>query len=130
MSTNTSLKATKVPVFRKDMLYSDWRKELSIWEATNNIRGVDPQVQAGLLFESLEGKARQTVLSELTVAQITGTTGVKAITDRLDSFFKGDVTKCAFQAHDDMNNFRRSPDTNIEDFLIEFQLKVMMLVPP
>lgn len=124
MTTNASLKATKVPVFRKDMLYSDWKKELSIWEATNNIRGVDPKVQAGLLFESLEGKARQTVLSELTVEQITGANGVKEITNKLDSFFAGNVTISAFQAHDDLNNFRRNAGTNMENFLIEFQLKV------
>ena len=124
MTTNASLKPTKVPVFKKDQSYSDWRKELKIWEATNNIRQVDKKVLAGQLFESLEGKPRQTALSELSVDEIIGDEGLTLIFEKLDTFFEGNKTQNAFQAHDDLMSFKRSPETNIEDFLIEFQLKV------
>ena len=119
-----SLKATKVPVFRKGMLYTDWRKEVEIWRATNDLRKVNKQVQAGLLFESLQGKQRETVLSELTVAEITGENGLQNIFTKLDAYFEGNKTKNAFQAHDDLMSFRRNSATSMEDFLIEFQLKV------
>ena len=119
-----SLKATKVPVYRKGSLYTDWKKEIEVWRATNDIRKVNKQVQAGVLFESLEVKFRETVLSELTVPEITGANGVDKILSKLDAFFEGNKTKNAFQAHDDLMSYRRSSETSIEDFLIEFQLKV------
>ena len=62
---------TKVPTMKKNQLYSEWKKELQIWEVTNVSLGVDKKIQAAVLFQSLEGKPRQTVLSELTVAEIT-----------------------------------------------------------
>ena len=119
-----SLKATKVPVYRKGSLYTDWKKEIEVWRATNDVRKVNKQVQAGVLFESLEGKFCETVLSELTVVEITGQDGVDKILEKLDAFFEGNKTKNAFQAHDDLMSYRRNPETSIEDFLIEFQLKV------
>ena len=119
-----SLKATKVPVFRKGMLYSDWRKEINIWQATNDLRKVKKEIQAGTLFESLEGKPRETVLSELTVAEIICENGLKNMFAKLDVYFEGNKTKNAFHAHDDLLSFRRQSATSMEDFLIEFQLKV------
>ena len=46
---------TKVPVMKKNQPYGDWRKELQVWEATNIALDVQKKVQAGKLFESLEG---------------------------------------------------------------------------
>lgn len=122
MSDNA--KATKVPVFRKGMLYSDWRKEVKIWQATNDLRNVKKEVQAGLLFESLVGKPRETVLSELQVEEIICAAGLTNIFRKLDNYFEGNKTKNAFQAHDELMSFTRAPGTSMEDFLIEFQLKV------
>ena len=78
---------TKVPVMKKDQQYTDWKKELQIWEATNTVLGVDKKIQAGVLFESLDGIPRQTVLSELTVSEITHENGVENILSTLDHFF-------------------------------------------
>ena len=44
--------------------------------------------------------------------------------DKLDTFFKGDTTISKFHALEELNEYRRNPDTNMEDFLIEFQLKL------
>lgn len=116
-------KSTKVPSMRDDTLYSDWKKELSIWEQTNIIRGVSKSVLAGELFESLHGTARSTVLSELTIAQIICDDGVKNISEKLDEFFIGDKVQNAFTANDDFMKFRRDPNMNLEQFLIEFKLR-------
>ena len=68
--------------------YVDWKKELQIWEATNHVLGVDGKVQAGMLFQSLEGIPRQIVLSEMKVTEITADDGVKNIIDTLDNFLR------------------------------------------
>ena len=120
----TSKKATKVPMMKKDQPFADWKKELQIWRKTNTKLGVDPEIQAGVLFESLEGTPRQTVLSELTVDQITHADGVENVIEALEEFFEGNEIINAFNAHDDLNRFRRKPDVDMESFLVDFQLKV------
>jgi len=75
---------------RDDLQYSDWKKELLIWEQTNIIRGVNKSVLAGELFESLHGTARSTVLSELDLGKIICDDGVNNISGKLDEFFFGD----------------------------------------
>ena len=93
---------TKVPVMKKNQQYIDWKKELQVWEATNIVLGVDKKIQAGVLFESLEGIPRQTVLSELTVAEITDEEGVKNIISKLDEFFIGNETQKAYSSIDEV----------------------------
>ena len=109
---------------KKGQPYKDWKKELDIWKLTNTKLGVDKAVQAGILFESLEGIPRDTVLSELTVAEITHDDGVDNIIRALDAFLLGNETQNAFTAHDDLMSFRRKPDMNMESFPVEFQLRV------
>ena len=117
-------KATKVPVMKENQPYEDWKKELQIWEVTNTALGVDKPIQAGTVFQSLDGTARQTVLSELTVEEITDADGVKNIIKTLDQFFLGNKTQNAYNTIEDLMTYKRKPDMAIENFIIEFQLKV------
>ena len=64
---------------KKGQPYVDWKKELKIWRMTNTKLGVEKEVLAGILFESLEGTPRDTVLSELDVEQISHVDGVDNI---------------------------------------------------
>ena len=102
----------------------DWKKELEVWQVANTVINVEKKIQACVLFESLEGIARQTVLSELTVAEITAEEGVKNITSTLDFFFIGNETQKAYDAIDDILNYRRDKEVTMEKFVVEFQLKV------
>ena len=117
-------KATKVPVMKKDRPYTDWKKELWIWESTNTTLDVDKKIQAGVLFESLEGIARDTVLSELSVEEISHADGVRNIIKTLDEYFIGNETQNAFKAIDDIMTYKRKADLSMEKFIVEFQLKV------
>ena len=119
-----SSKPTKVPVMKPDQPYEEWKKELRIWEVTNLTLGVEKKIQAGTLFQALEGIPRQTVLSELTVEQITDEEGVKNILQTLDCFYLGNETQNAFNVIDELLNFKCKPDITVENFIIEFQLKV------
>lgn len=120
--TMSNTKATKVPVMRPDQPYQDWKKKLQIWKVTN--RQVDKQIQAGVLFESLEGIASDTVLSELTVDEITADDGVEQMIQTLDHFFLGNETQAAYDAMYDLCNFKCNKDETMEKFIVNFQLKV------
>lgn len=117
-------KATKVPVMSPDQPYSDWKKKLQIWQVTNNTLNVDKKIQAGVLFDSLNKVASETVLSELTVDEITAETGVQNIISTLDRFFLGNETQQAFDAIDDLFRYRCSKDDTMENFILQFNLKV------
>lgn len=107
-----------------DQPYEDWKKELRIWEVTNQALGVDKIVQAGTLFHSLMKTPRDTVRSELTEEEITHKDGVKNIIKVLDYFYLGNKTQNAFNVIDDLMSFKCTPDLSLEDFIIQFQLKV------
>ena len=113
-------KSTKAPLMKPNQQYIDWKKELRVWEAINTAMGVDSKVQAGTLFESLEGIARQTILSELSVEEITATDGVKNIIKTLDCFFTGNEVQNSYNVIEELMNFKCDPKINIETFIMEF----------
>ena len=117
-------KSSKVPAMRRDQPYSDWVKELQIWEGTNTILQVDKKVQAGVLFQSLEGLSRQTVLSELSVAEILAEDGVEKILFTLDRFFLGNEIQNSYNAIDELLRYKCNKGDTMENFIVQFQLKV------
>ena len=104
--------------------YEDWKKEFCIWKETNTALAVERRIQAGILFESLDGLPRQTVLSELTVEEITSDNGVKNILDTLDNYFMGNAIQNAFNSIEDLMGYKCKPDMTIQNFIIEFRLLV------
>ena len=90
----------------------------------NNLkREVDKIVLAGQLYESLNGRSRSIVLSELSVEQISNDCGVNNIIDTLDRFFDVDSVRNTFEVYDELIRFKRDSHMNVQDFLIEFQLR-------
>ena len=68
--------------------------------------------------------AHQTVLSELSVEQISDDNGLKNIVKTLDFFFIRNETQNSFNNIDDFLKFKRTKTVSIESFLTDFQLKV------
>lgn len=125
-STSTSsmaVKPTKAPSMSVNTAYSDWKKQVTIWELTNATLGCNKTVLSGSLFEALTGQARDTVLSSLKIEQIVCEAGVKNILEQLDEFYAENDVKSAFTAQDELMSFRRKHGTNYKEFLVEFQLK-------
>lgn len=120
----SKVKPTEVPVMEKDQPFEDWRKEIRIWEKTNTILNVDPIVQAGCLYKALKGLPKTTVTSELTEDEIMSEEGVKKIIDTLSFFYIGNVTQSAFNGIDNLIKYKRPATLSLEEFFIEFQLKV------
>ena len=118
------LKTTKVPVMKPNQLYEDWRKELQVWKAINTAIGVKSIIQAGCLFQALEGVPSQAVLSEMTVEQICCEVGIENILKTLDYFYSENDIHKAFDAIDDLMNFKCILGITIETFIAKFQLKV------
>lgn len=108
------------PVMRTDLLYTEWKTELDIW---SDFTDLTAERQGGALFLTLTGKARQAVLSGVPREKIKSASGLKAITDCLDELYEKDKSQSGYAAYDDFTNYRRSATTNIQDYLVEFNLK-------
>ena len=116
--------ATKVPVMKKTRPYEAWKKELQVWKASNTVLGVEKKIQAATLFESLKGIPKQLVLSELDVSQIIADDGLQNIIDILDSVYMPNVVQTSYSAINDLFTYKCEKKVSIENFIMEFQIKV------
>ena len=123
-STMSKCKPIKVPTMRKLQPYVDWKKEIEVWRINNTILDVDKKLQAGFLFQSLEGLCRDAVRSELSVADLTDKDGVEKILSSLDSFYQGNEVQNSYKAIDDLMCYKRNKDDNLETFVMKFQVMI------
>ena len=90
----TSRSYKNPPEMRDDLLYTDWKRELSIWE---DFTDLEKSKQGPAVFLTLKGKARETVLADIDVAKLKTDSGVKCITDVLDKLYDTNPAECLCQ---------------------------------
>ena len=103
--------------------YSDWVRMVNIWTKFTDL---DKVKQGPALVMSLSGKALETIL-ELEDTIITGENGVKHILNKLDIIYKKDELHEKFQDLENFESYKRTSETNIHDFLIEFDQRYTKL---
>lgn len=108
------------PAMRDGLPYAEWKKELDIW---SDFTELDAKRQGGALFLTLQGKAREAVLSGVSRDKIKSLTGVDEIVKCLDELYEKDKSQSAFAAYEDFTSYRRSSGTSIQDYIVEFNLK-------
>ena len=105
------------PVFKKDMSYEAWKKELAIWTTFTDL---DKKKQGPAIFLSLNGKPRASVL-ELDVGVVSGDKGVEAILEQLDKLYLKDRHQTAYLAYEAFEKFQRPVAMSMTDFINEFE---------
>ena len=110
----------KPPNMHEGLPYGEWKKELEIWA---DFTDLDSKRKGGALFLTLTGKAREAVLAGVTRDKIKSDTGLEEILKCLDELYEKDKSQCAFAAFDDFTNYRRPHNCNIQDYIVEFNLK-------
>ena len=93
------------PTLLKDK-YSTWKKEMQIWEMATSL---EKTKRAPIVFLSMEGKARETIL-ELDTAVLNSEDGMKNLYEKLDTL--EDINQSAFQAYEIFEGYRRPPETS------------------
>ena len=109
------------PEMREDLLYEDWKKELTIWCGFTDL---DKKKQGPALFLTLKGKARESVLAEIKPELLQSDNGVKVITEALDKLYAQNKSESAFAAFDNFIKFKRPNNMQIKDYVIEFNLRL------
>ena len=115
MASNFDFKAP--PSLLKCGSYETWLKEIKIWQRFTNL---DPKKQGPAIFLTLEGTAREAVL-EIDVDDISSDAGVDTIVTHLDKIFLKDKKLAAYEAYEKFENFKRTPNMSIRDFINEFE---------
>ena len=102
------------PTLSKDITYSNWKRELSIWQAFTSL---EKKKQAPAIFLKLSGQARETVLN-LDISKIAHDDGVKNLLDCLDELFLKDETCSSYEA---VEKFVRPAAMSIGDYITQFE---------
>ena len=104
-----------------DLLYEDWKLELEIW---CSFADLDKKQKGPAIFLALKGKARETILAEVKPADLTGDNGVTKITDALDKLYVKNKSDNAYTAFDNFSKSKRPSNMSIEDYMVEFNLRL------
>ena len=112
------------PVMTEDLPYREWKTEIDIW---CNFTDLSKKKQGGAIFLTLQGKARETIRSQLSKEEIASETAVQKILDTLDKLYLNDEQQSGFIAYDEFVNYRRPSGTSIKDYIVEFNLKIAKL---
>ena len=104
------------PLFNKSKSYSDWGGLVNLWTKFTDL---DPTRQGPALVMSLEGKALDTIL-ELDDKDISHKDGVTMIINKLNKLYKKDELNEKFEDLEKFENYKRSPETPMQQFLADF----------
>ena len=116
--------SVKVKVPRFDSVnkpYSLYMQEIEFWKVVSK---VDKKEQAVLLAYDLpendSSGIRDKLFNELSIDQLHCDDGVKNFTEYMDKLFKKDDQTQAYEDYINFDNFKKSKDQKMQDFLNEF----------
>ena len=105
------------PAFNKDIEYTNWKKDLQIWESSNSI---DKVKRAPAVYQFLTGEAKQ-VIRNLNIDKLTCDDGIRNITETLDKMYLKDESILAYEAYETFEKFIRHTDMSMNDFVNKFE---------
>ena len=111
------------PVFTSERPYADWVRMVTWWQSRSDL---SPEKQGLALAGSLDGKALDAIF-ELTDAEINHADGVKNIIAQLDKLFKKETLTEKIEDIESFENFVRSDDMSIKDYINEFDKRLKKL---
>lgn len=97
--------------------YDSWKNELEIWRRVTEL---PEKKQALAVSLSLTGKARDTAL-EVSAEDLNQNTGMTTLITKLDDIFLKERKDCAYEAYRHFNNFSKSGDMSMGDYIIQFE---------
>ena len=108
-------KSIPPPEFTVSMSWTDYKKEIKIWQALTTLTA---EKQGRCLYLQLKGKAREAAL-ELDIDNITGENGVQLILQRLDALYLKDTIQNAYLAYQTFETFQRPENMTMKVYLVK-----------
>ena len=110
----------RIPVLTDATDYGLWKKQVNIW-----VLGTQAQAgqQAARLIGFMSGKAHEAAIQ----IPPEGLGTVAQLTTELDKLFLKDDTQSLFQAIEDFEQYNRSKETSIDEYIRSFEQKYKRL---
>ena len=105
------------PSLNKVITYSNWKKELRIWEAFTNFNN---EKKGPAIFLTLNVQAREAAL-EIPVEELTAETNLNKLLEVLDELYLKDEVSLAYEAYEAFEKFVRPASMTINDYVIHFE---------
>ena len=106
------------PEFHEDNIsYEEYKKEVQIWQL---LKICSKKAEGPLIFRTLKGRAKSVAL-ELSVEEIGSDDGLELIMGKLDKLYLTEKNQRIYMALEDFENFRRSENGSMSEFIIEFE---------
>ena len=110
-------KSIPPPEFIESMSWTDYKKEIEIWQALATLTA---EKQGSCLYLSLKSKARKAAL-ELDIDNIKGENGVQLILERLDALYLEGNIQIAYLAYQTFEIFQRPENMTMKNYLVKFE---------
>ena len=104
------------PELKDDSSYSQYKRDILIWQLATNIEG---KRQAGRAILKIQGKVREHA-SRMSIEDLGSEDGLKRLITEVDKYFKKDATQELFLAIEKLENYRRDKQTSIVQYIEEF----------
>ena len=99
------------PPSLKDVTYSNWKTEISIW---SDFTELADEKKGPAVFLSLTGQARESVRQDVTADKLKEKTGLKNLLDCLDKLYLKDQTCSAYEIYEEFEKFVKPSDMSIQ----------------
>ena len=96
--------------------YQQWKNEMAVWEL---LGAVEKKKQGPLVALSLTDKARECAMM-IPADKLGSDQGLAEVIKQLDKLFAGDQIQATFNAIEELESYKRSPDTPISEYITEF----------
>ncbi len=107
------------PVFSEAKPYSRWIEEVKVWQTVTELK-IEQQA-AAIALSLPENAIRDKVVNELGVAELNRKEGVEDLLSFMDAVYKKDEISTAYEVFSDFDRYKRSQQTPMEDYLLEFE---------
>ena len=106
------------PALTVDKAYESWRNEVLTWQELTDL----PKPKRALAIAlSLTDKAAREYAMEINVDILKADDGVDKLLEELDKLFQKDKVDLAYSAYKRFDNFARTSDMAMSEFIVEFE---------
>ena len=112
-----SKKIYSPPVFDKIDEIEDWLREIEIWQCVTDI---EEKKQGPVVYLSLPDKIRKSC-NDISVSDLNKDNGLNTLITKIKTLYAKDINALAYMAYDQFENFKRTDEMTIVDYINEFE---------
>ena len=111
---------TTLPQFKEAMSHKVWKNKLEMWQLNTSVPKNQQAIIVHLAALKNNAKAEKAV-DQITAAELNTDTGMNTLLSTLDEVFLSETIDEAYNIYSCFINFNRHDDTDMNDYIIEYE---------